>query len=370
MILSIYHNSKKITAVRTPNHTDVKALGPDQLDRAVETMGQPRWRTRQILRWLYTKRVQSFSEMANLPAAFRAELDKSYGISQLIAVQIQHARDQTIKALLRLTSGRTIETVLIPDFDKSGKARRLTVCVSSQVGCAMGCTFCATGQMGFQENLNCGQIVDQVVMMNQLAARYFGRSITNVVYMGMGEPMLNFDSVVSSLKLLTHPDALDLSRHRITVSTVGIARRIRDFVQVEPRVNLAFSLHAPNDEKRASIMPVSRSEHARLAPLVEALQYYTKVTEKAVTFEYCMFSGFNDTERDARDLAHICNRVPSKVNLIMYNAIPGVELKRSSEVVLNRFMARLVKHGVTVTVRRSRGADIAAACGQLAAAAT
>ncbi len=347
---------------------DVKAFGPDQLGQMVETMGQPRWRARQIMRWVYAKRVQSFGEMTNLPAAFRTELERSSCISQVVPDQIKYAQDRTIKALVRLPSGRCIETVLIPDFDKAGTVRRLTVCVSSQVGCAMGCTFCATGRMGFQENLTCGQIVDQVVMMDQLAIRNFGRGITNVVYMGMGEPMLNYANVVSSLQLLTHPDACGLSRHRITVSTVGIARRIRDFAHVEPRVGLAFSLHAPNDDKRASIMPVSRNEHARLDPIIEALQYYTQTTKNTVTFEYCMFDGFNDTGQDARDLARICHRVPGKVNLIMYNAVPGVDLKRTSEAILDRFIACLVERGITVTVRRSRGADIAAACGQLAAA--
>ena len=350
----------------TSDLADVKSLGLDQLGDMVEAMGQPRWRALQIVRWLYAKRVQSFDKMINLPAAFRTALAKGLFISQLSPDLVQHARDGTMKALVPLPSGRMIESVLIPDFDEKGNAKRLTVCVSSQVGCAMGCTFCATGRMGFQENLTCGQILDQVTIMDQLAVRNFGRNITNVVYMGMGEPMLNFASVTSSLQLLTLPDSLRLSRHRITVSSVGIARRIREFAHVEPRVKLALSLHAPSDTKRASIMPVSRSEHARLAPLVEALQYYTQATENTVTFEYCMFSGFNDTQRDARDLARICHRVPSKVNLIMYNSVPGVELKRSSEAALHRFIACLVKRGVTVTVRRSRGGDINAACGQLA----
>ena len=204
--------------------------------------------------------------------------------------------------------------------------------------------------------------------MNALAKREFGRSVTNVVYMGMGEPLLNFAPVVTSLEMLTHPDLLGLSRHRITVSTVGIARRIRDFAQVEPQVNLAFSLHAPTDEKRASIMPVSRGQHASLGPIIDALRFYTRTTGRTVTFEYCMFRGFNDSQEDARALARICHQIPSKVNLIMYNAVDGVELERTREAALDRFISELVRRGVKVTVRRSRGGDIAAACGQLAAA--
>ena len=215
---------------------DVKSLGPPQLKGWIAAMGQPHWRANQIIRWLYTRGgIESFDEMTNLPLSFRKQLKAIATIGTLTLTQIQTARDQTVKALLRLPSGRAVETVLIPDFDAQGEAKRLTVCVSSQVGCAMGCTFCATGKMGFLENLTCGQIADQVLFMNTIARKRYKRNITNVVFMGMGEPLLNFTHVVSSLQILTSPDGLEISQKRITVSTVGIARRIRDLAHVEPK---------------------------------------------------------------------------------------------------------------------------------------
>lgn len=276
------------------------------------------------------------------------------------------AKDQTVKALMRLPSGRKIETVLIPSLDSDGNAHRLTVCVSSQVGCAMGCTFCATGSMGFQENLTCGQIVEQVSSMREIAHKRFGRDISNVVFMGMGEPLLNYNAVLASLEILTHPDAIGLSPKRITVSTVGLARRIRDLANDAPKIGLAVSLHAPDESKRSSIMPINRSEATDLAVLESAMKYHTTTTGRPLTFEYCLFRGFNDSDSDARALARLCHRVRAKVNLIMYNSVPGIGFERTSEARLNKFMAHLSARNVTVTVRRSRGADIAAACGQLA----
>ena len=351
-----------------PSLPDVKSLGPDELEDWIIHLGQPRWRADQIFRWLYGRSaISSFDDMTNLPLPLRHSLKSEATIGTLMVDQMQTAKDETVKALLRLPSGRCIETVLIPDFDEQGRAKRLTVCVSSQVGCAMGCTFCATGLMGFQENLSCGQIADQVLLINALAWKKYGRGITNVVYMGMGEPLLNFGHVTKSLQILTRPDGLGLSRRRITVSTVGVARRIRDLAHATPQVRLAFSLHAPTDAKRASIMPISRSQHALLAPLMEALEYYRRVTGQRITFEYCMFDGFNDTAEDAHNLARLCRRVNARVNLIMYNTVADVPFTRTGPKQLNAFIERLVELDVTVTVRRSRGADIDAACGQLAA---
>jgi len=346
---------------------DIKSLGPDGLEDWITRLGQPRWRADQIFRWLYGRSgISSFDAMTNLPLPLRKTLTSKATIGTFAVNQMQTAADATVKALLRLPSGRSVETVLIPDFDEQGRVKRLTVCVSSQVGCAMGCTFCATGRMGFQENLSCGQIADQVLLMNTLAVKKYGRGITNVVYMGMGEPLLNFEPVTKSLQILTRPDGLGLSRRRITVSTVGIARRIRDLAHATPQVRLAFSLHAPTDSKRASIMPVSHSQHALLAPLMEALEYYRRATGQRITFEYCMFDGFNDTAEDARQLARLCRRVNARVNLIMYNAVADVPFTRTGPQQLNAFIERLIELDVTVTVRRSRGAEIDAACGQLA----
>lgn len=304
--------------------------------------------------------------MTNLPASLREILAEKACMERLQTQTLLTAKDQTVKALMQLPSGRRVETVLIPSLDSHGSAHRLTVCVSSQVGCAMGCTFCATGRMGFQENLTCGQIVEQVSFMREIAYERFDRDISNVVFMGMGEPLLNYNALLASLEILTHPDAIGLSPKRITVSTVGLARRIRDLANDAPRIGLAVSLHAPDELKRSSIMPINRSEATDLAALESAMKYHTTTTGRRLTFEYCLFQGFNDSDSDARALARLCHKVHAKVNLIMYNNVPGVDFERTSEARLNEFMAHLSARNVTVTVRRSRGADIAAACGQLA----
>lgn len=351
---------------RTNGHVDLKAMGPDDLTAFVEAMGQPSYRGQQLFNWIYGKGVDDFAAMSNLPKAFRAELADVATVSRIEAKQVQQAQDQTIKALYALPSGRQIETVLIPSIDARDEARRLTVCVSSQVGCAMGCHFCATGLMGFRENLAAGHIFDQVWAMNELTHERFGKPISNIVYMGMGEPLLNYDNVLKSVALVTHEKSLGLSPRRITVSTVGLARRIRDLADDGVRFNLAVSLHAPTNETRSSIMPVNTSEKTSLPALKEALQHYAAETGREITYEYCLFKGVNDSTEDARRLATITRWAPSKVNIIMYNPVQGLNFERTSEEQLDRFIQALVAEGVTVTVRRSRGDDIDAACGQLA----
>jgi 23S rRNA (adenine2503-C2)-methyltransferase len=261
--------------------------------------------------------------------------------------------------------------VLIPDVREDGTAKRLTLCVSSQVGCAMGCTFCATGRMGFHENLTAGQIADQAHAMDAIARERFGRGLTNVVYMGMGEPLQNVANVVRSVALIT--DGLGLAPRRITVSTVGLARRIVEVADQQAAgaarpFNLAVSLHAPTDAQRSAIMPVNRSEKTDLTALRTAVQHWHRVTGRPVTYEYCMFAGVNDSEADARHLARVAGWAPSKVNLIMYNAVEGTGFAPTDDERLHAFIRVLVAKGVRVTVRRSRGQDIDAACGQLAVA--
>jgi 23S rRNA (adenine2503-C2)-methyltransferase len=337
-----------------------------ELEAWVETLGQPRFRGRQLFRWLFARGIRSFAEMTDLPRSFREQLSAMARMDTLTLAREQTARDGTVKRLYALASGRHVETVLIPDFEEEGDVRRLTVCVSSQVGCAMGCTFCATGQMGFQQNLSAGEIFDQVWHMNALALERYGRGLTNIVFMGMGEPLLNYDAVLRSIHLMIHPEALGLSPRRITVSTVGLARRIRQLADDGTRFNLAVSLHAPVDAKRSAIMPVNRAAATDLAALKAALQYYGQQTGRLVTYEYCMFAGFNDSEDDARHLAAVTRWTPSKVNLILYNPVAGLNFSRTDEDQLHHFIRVLVDRGVTVTVRRSRGQDIDAACGQLA----
>ncbi len=346
---------------------DLKALDRAELEAFAASLGQPAFRGRQLFKWLYGKGAATFDEMTDLPLSFRERLEDVAAISTLDEVQRQTATDQTVKSLFRLPSGRDVESVLIPDFDAEGNAKRLTVCVSSQVGCAMGCHFCATGLMGFGQNLTAGEIFEQVHRMNEVAAERFGRGITNVVYMGMGEPLQNYAAVLKSTTLLADPDGLGLSPKRITVSTVGLARRIRDLADDDAPFRLAISLHAPTDSQRSAIMPVNRSEKTDLGALKDAVQHYHARTGKRVTYEYCMFAGVNDSEADARHLAAVARWAPSKVNLIMYNPVEGTGFAPTDEARLNRFIGVLVGEGVRVTVRRNRGQDIDAACGQLAA---
>jgi len=346
--------------------TDLLALSKKELQEWVEST-EKRFRADQLYRWLWKQGVRTFEEMTNLPESFRERLESEATLQTITLTKSQTSSDGTVKMLFQLASGRHIETVLIPDFDDDGNATRLTVCVSSQVGCAMACSFCATGVMGFQQNLTAGEIVDQVRMANELSESTYGHRITNIVYMGMGEPMLNYDAVLGSVEKLTSEEGMGLAARRITISTVGLAGRIRQLATEDIKVNLAVSLHSPFDAKRSSIMPVNRKAKTDLDALMESIEYYTRMTGRGVTYEYCMFEGFNDAVPDAAELAKLAVRAPSKVNLIMYNPVEGLGFSQSSEENLNSFIARLVQDRVRVTVRRSRGQDIDAACGQLAA---
>lgn len=345
---------------------DLAALSRSDLEEFAVSHGEPAFRGRQLFRWIFGHLETAFDRMTDLPAAFRARLPEIARIDIPHEAQRQTATDGTVKFLFELGSGRLVESVLIPDFDEDGTAARVTVCVSSQVGCAMGCTFCATGQMGFRQDLNGGEIYYQVALLNRESVAVFGRPVTNVVYMGMGEPLQNYRSVMQSVALLMHEDALGMAARRITVSTVGLATRIRRLADDGFGGNLAVSLHAPDDAKRSSIMPVNRGSRTDLTALRDAICHYARTTGRGVTYEYCMFSGFNDSDEDARRLADIVKWAPSKVNLIMYNPVAGLGFKRTAEQRLNAFIRLLVDRGVRVTVRRSRGQDIDAACGQLA----
>ena len=345
---------------------DVKALGRQGLEDLAVEFGQPAYRGRQMFKWMFGKSAASFEEMTDLPKAFRDRLAERAELRRLRPMRIQTAADETVKALFSLDSGLRFETVLIPDLQADGSANRLTVCVSSQVGCAMGCVFCATGTMGFQANLTSGEIIDQVAYMNELAVERYGRGISNIVFMGMGEPLLNYEQVLRSIRILTDADGLGLSPRRITLSTVGLARRIRELADDDPGVNLAVSLHAPSDEQRSAIMPVNRAAATDLGALRAALEYFHEKTGRRITYEYCLFDGVNDSDADAHRLAEVSRWVPSKVNLIMYNPVGGLPFIRTPENRLNAFIQVLVAEDVTVTVRQSRGEDIDAACGQLA----
>lgn len=352
--------------VDTSQKVDLKSFTKEELSEFLDNLGLAGYRSDQVFQWLYQKGAGSFDEMTNLSKDLRNRLNGIAVINRANEFSRQESKDGTIKFLFQLDGpeNHKVEAVLIPDFYDDGVARRITVCVSSQVGCMFGCSFCATGKMGFFRNLTHGEIVDQVQAINELSEERFGKKITNIVYMGMGEPLHNYKAVVESVRIISDPLGLDLSTRRITISTVGLTKQIKQLAMENLGVNLAISLHAADDVKRNRIMPINES--LNLEQLEEAVTDYFFQTESPITYEYLLFDEFNDTEEDAKNLVKIARWVPSKINVIMYNNVAGVEFKRVREDRLNRFMRILVKNKVTATVRRSRGDDIDAGCGQLA----
>lgn len=346
--------------------TDLKSLTREELNAFCQEQGLQSYRSDQIFQWLYQKGARGFGEMTNLSKDLRARLDEVARVSRIELVTMQESKDGTIKFLFRLQDDEDykVEAVMIPDFYPDGAPNRLTVCVSSQVGCVFGCSFCATGKMGFFRSLTHGEIVDQVQYINEVCENRFGKKITNIVYMGMGEPLHNYKAVVNSASIICDELSIGLSPKRITVSTVGLTKQIKKLADERQPFNLAISLHAANDEKRDEIMPINSSMN--LEKLKEAVQYYYAKLHRPITYEYLLFDDFNDSPQDARELAEIVHWAPSKVNIIMYNDVAGVALKRAREQRLDAFMQELIRNDVTATVRRSRGDDIDAGCGQLA----
>ncbi|HLR25366.1 MAG TPA: 23S rRNA (adenine(2503)-C(2))-methyltransferase RlmN [Fodinibius sp.] len=354
------------TQADTQEKVNLKALTKQELQDFSTDMGLASYRSDQLFQWLYQKGVHSFEEMTNLSKELRSNLKDVAEVPTIEQVTQLESQDGTIKFLFELQGdeGHKVESVLIPDFYPDGAANRLTVCVSSQVGCVFGCSFCATGAMGFFRSLTHGEIVDQVQYIDALCEEKFGKGITNIVYMGMGEPLHNYKAVVNSADIIMDELSIGLSPKRITVSTVGLTKQIKQLADERRPFNLAISLHAASDEKRDEIMPINSSMN--LAKLKEAVQHYYAKLHRPITYEYLLFDEFNDSPEDARLLADIVQWAPSKVNIIMYNNVAGVALKRAREQRLDSFMQELIKRDVTATVRRSRGDDIDAGCGQLA----
>lgn len=350
----------------TDKKINLKELTKEELQEFSSELGLKSFRSDQLFQWLYQKGVHSFDEMTNLSKDLRSRLKEVATVPTIEHVRQQESKDGTIKFLFKLQGEEEhkVESVLIPDFYPDGAANRLTVCVSSQVGCVFGCSFCATGKMGFFRNLTHGEIVDQVQYINHLCEEKFGKGITNIVYMGMGEPLHNYKAVTNSASIIMDQLSIGLSPKRITVSTVGLTKQIKQLADERQPFNLAISLHAANDEKRDEIMPINNSMN--LEKLKESVQHYYAGLHRPVTYEYLLFDEFNDTPEDARQLAEIVRWVPSKVNIIMYNDVAGVALKGAREDRLDNFMQELVSRDITATVRRSRGDDIDAGCGQLA----
>ena len=337
---------------------NIRTLSKDDLKAAFAEMGEKSFRATQVYEWLWQKNAATFDEMTNLSVDLREQLVKNFFIDHITLDEQQISSDKTIKCAFNVGPGKVVEGVLIPT------KTRMTACISSQVGCSLGCKFCATGQLKLLKNLSAGEIVDQVVYLKNLAEQHYGKNLTNIVYMGMGEPLLNYKNVMESIDRITSEDGLGISPKRITVSTSGISKMIKQLGDAEVKFNFALSLHAANDKKRSEIMPINDSNN--LESLVEALQYFYDKTGTRVTYEYIVFKDFNDELEDAQELAEFCKHIPCKVNLIEYNPIDGVDYQRADSKKLDRFASFLEERNIIVNVRRSRGKDIDAACGQLA----
>jgi 23S rRNA (adenine2503-C2)-methyltransferase len=339
---------------------DIRALSYQELESYLTQLGEPKFRIKQIYQWLWQKGVTNFDEMTNLSKDLREKLKSNFVIRGLVLDKAQYSLDGTIKSRFRLYDGHMIESVLIP----VPESNRYTVCISCQVGCSLTCSFCATGKMKRIRNLEPTEIFDQVVSVQQQCLEHFGHVLTNVVYMGMGEPLLAYNSVMQSIAMITNPDGWAMSPRRITVSTAGIAKMITKMADDQTKVNLALSLHAADDIKRNEIMPIN--EQNNLSVLMDAIHYFHRKTGNKISYEYIAFDGFNDTLQDAKNLVKLCSRFPVTVNVIEYNPVEGVTLTKSTEDNINEFASYVRSKGVMISLRRSRGKDIDAACGQLA----
>lgn len=350
--------------IATPVKQDIRKLTVAQLKDWLTQQGEQGFRAKQIHEWLWKKSARSFADMSNISLATRQLLDAAFEIRALGVDTEQRSNDGTIKSSFRLYDGNLVEGVLIPALRSDDSQDRMTACVSSQVGCSLTCKFCATGYMDRKRNLEAAEIYDQVVEIDRQAKQNYDAPLTNIVYMGMGEPLLNYKNVLESVDRITSPDGLGMSPKRITVSTAGIAKMIRQLGDDEVKFNLALSLHAANDSKRDQIMPINESN--TLKALAESLQHFYRKTGSRVTLEYIVFYNFNDTVQDAKELWEFTKRVPAKVNIIEYNPIAEANFTNTDPQTLDKFAGFLDSKGVIVNVRRSRGKDIDAACGQLA----
>jgi len=339
-----------------PERPNLKDHSPERLRALFAEQGFPAYRADQIVGWLYQRGVDNPVEMTNLDLELRERLVADWQSRCLEVESLDRSKDGTAKGILRADDGARIESVLIPE------AERTTLCVSTQVGCAMACTFCATGALGFTRNLTTAEIIDQVCRMREHLEP--PRTISNVVFMGMGEPLLNLPAVSEAIKILLHPKAFAIAPRRITVSTVGVLPKIRELLAIAP-LNLAVSLHATTDRVRDQLVPLNR--RYPLGAVLSHLRELEDVTpRRPVFFEYILIEGVNDSLDDARRLPALLRGIPSKLNLIPMNAHPDSPYRAPSDEVVDAFMRILARAGVTVTLRRSRGDDIGAACGQLA----
>ena len=339
---------------------DIRKLSVEELKQWMEAIGEQSFRAKQLEDWIWGKWAKTWDEMTNLPKPLRDRLSETFEIKSLSVSTAQKSADGTIKAAFRLYDSNIVEGVLIPAGD------RMTACISSQVGCSLSCKFCATGYMDRVRNLEPAEIFDQAKTIAEIAQNEFGMPLTNIVMMGMGEPLLNYANVLAGIEKIVSPTGMGWSPRRITLSTAGIAKMIKKLADDQVRFNLALSLHAANDAKRNQIMPINESNS--LEALKEALRYFHAQTKNRITFEYIAFQGFNDGIEDATELARFTKSIgaPIRINIIEYNPISEAAFVNTSADKLETFQQYLESKGLIVVVRRSRGKDIDAACGQLA----
>lgn len=336
----------------------IRNLSFEQLKAEMLAAGEPAFRAKQVYEWIWKKAARSFDAMGNIPKTTREWLSEKFSLQIVTTAEAQISSDRTIKSSFQLHDKNLIEGVLIPTRE------RVTACVSSQVGCSLTCSFCATGYMDRKRNLESFEIYDQVVLIRDQAQEKYGQALTNIVYMGMGEPLLNYANVLKSIEQITSPEGLGMSPRRITVSTAGIAKMIQKLGDDQVKFNLALSLHAANDTKRNQIMPINESN--TLDVLKAALLYFFDKTGNEITLEYIVFNKFNDTIEDARELYEFAKGIPCKINLIEYNPIAQSSFVNAEADAIAKFSAFLESKRMIVNIRRSRGRDIDAACGQLA----
>ncbi|MGN6165173.1 MAG: 23S rRNA (adenine(2503)-C(2))-methyltransferase RlmN [Flavisolibacter sp.] len=345
--------------IKVKGSKNIRQLSLQDLENFFESIGEKKFRTKQVWEWLWQKHAHSFADMTNLSKELRQKLGENFSLPALSVDATQYSADGTIKSRFKTHEGHLCEGVLIPTES------RYTACVSSQIGCSLSCKFCATGYIERKRNLDFDEIYDEVVLLNQQCEKIYGKKLSNIVFMGMGEPLLNYKNVLRAIDKITAEDGLAMSPRRITVSTAGVAKMIKQLGDDKVKFKLALSLHAANDQKRHEIMPINDTNN--IQSLVEALNYFYKQTKNEITFEYILFKNFNDSLKDADELIKLYRQVPADlINLIEYNPIDAAKFEKPDEAKAEAFMNYLAKHKVNARLRRSRGKDIDAACGQLA----
>jgi len=336
---------------------DIRNLKLIEISNFCNNNNLQKFRAKQIWEWLYKKRVISFQEMTSLSKQIRDLLNTHFTLNAVKIHKAERSIDKTIKYSFQLHDKLLVEGVLIPSL------KRLTACISSQVGCSLACEFCATGTLKLERNLTAAEIYDQVYMLNEEAISNFGKPLTNIVYMGMGEPLLNYKAVINSIDLITSDQGLGMSPRRITVSTAGISKMIKKLADDEVKFNLAISLHSASDSKRELLMPINKK--INLEELRESVRYFYDKTSNRITYEYILFKDLNDSLEDAQKLAKFAKTSPCKINLIEYNSVDDLPYEKSSNRVTDNFIEYLEKQNIIVNLRKSKGKDISAACGQL-----